>query len=65
MIKTLFEKLMKLWGASKLTKVLALAAFGASAGGIIGANLIPDNPEVESAEEQKDDNTNKEEKEND
>lgn len=64
MIKTLFDKLIKLWGASKLTKVIALVIFGASAGGIIGANMIPDNPETDS-DEAENEAENESEKEND
>lgn len=48
MIKTLFNKLIEKWGASKLAKVLGLTLFGASAGTIIGANLIPDESEMET-----------------
>lgn len=53
MVKTLFDKLIKQWGASKLIKVLALVIFGASAGGIIGANVVSDNPEITLDETEK------------
>lgn len=46
MIKLLFTELMEKWGPSKLTKVLSLMLLGGSIGGLIGANTIPDNPNV-------------------